>query len=312
MQVMMLPFFSQIRDGKFRLSTCGACKQLAWIAKRLDRCTVLLPYDYLCESEHPFECKIRRMFVPPDNRKQRWHCDAAALEHLLRDADTVICNHETMAAPVRAVCDARVVQMLTVAPEESMKPHWDAADLMVVHGQAAQDHVQQRTSTPTVQWNALYDADEYVPQQRDRDIDVLFLQRCSSTNYTHHEEFLEALPKLNDLSIVFTDVTGWLRKRRPDLQCMTGSFIDTLTRTKVAVSLQSNMYGGQSAYAAAAMGCTLVTLPNGTELASHVTSLDGIATAVRHALAHPLQADASKFSYQSAWPAIQESLCLLQ
>jgi hypothetical protein len=147
--------------------------------------------------------------------------------------------------------------MCSVQPDDPMFPTaWDRADLVVAQGQCAAHCIRGMTKTPVTYWSMAYDEDEFVWYDRtNRDIDVCFVQRCSANNATHHEEYLRCMK----WSTVFTDVTGYLKLRHPNLYyCTPKTYIEHLHRSKVVVSLYDSWYGGLSVREAIRAGCVPV------------------------------------------------------
>jgi hypothetical protein len=324
-RIVILPFYSQQNKltGKFLLSTCGAAKQLAFLAEKLTedghQVTAIVPSEQLREDEHPFKCGTFSAYIPPDNAMQQVHWDAGMLRRAFFDADICLCNHEFAAIPVRKLFPKkRIVQMCSVRPDSLVfNAAWAAADLVVAQGSYAAERIRYSTRTPVTAWKLAYD--ERLFQRTvagHRDIDVLFIQRCSASNYTHHEEFLAA--DLSGLRVAYVDVTKYLRKQRPDLEYIEPEgYIDALYRSKVAVALNDNWYGGLSIREAMRAGCTPVVLDAACyhELVGpgwpFVTYLKDIAEVVRGAVASCKYRSIDE-SYQTAWPKVREDLCSLR
>lgn len=317
----MYPFYSQQdkRTGKFLLSTCGAAKQLSFLADRLASemrwdVSVVLPMPWQTQDRNPFRCYAERVYIPADNAIQRIHWNTVELGRLMRGVDVAVCNHELMAIPMSAISKAKLVQMCSVAPDAMFVSAWDAADLVVAQGEYAASVVRGRTETPVTFWDMAYDEEAFRRTSSERPIDVLFVARCSASNYTHHLEFLDAMEQLSGLRVAFTDVTCYLRRLRPNLEYTT-DYVDALFSSKVAVALNDNMYGGLSIREAVRAGCVPVMLdvPGYWDLVGRdwpflVDRLDGIADVVRRAVISGVAAPAPKGSYQDAWPRIREDM----
>ena len=263
MRVGFLPFYSQQskRTGLFLQRTCGNVKQLAYLAHALQMSGVytaaLAPRDAADITPFP---AARCAWMPIQNPLQRLHWDLQTLERCFDDCDVIVTNSEYMAIPLRKLfLRKRLIQMCNVAADsELFKPAWQAADLVVAQGQYAAGQIQLNTNTRTTFWPLAYvelDFAAALPLQRD--IDVVFLQRCSADNSTHHEDYLRTMQHRT----VFTDVTCFLRKQRGDLEYSTPkTYIETLHRSRVAVSMHRSWYGGMSIREAIRAGCVPVTL----------------------------------------------------
>ena len=155
-----------------------------------------------------------------------------------------------------------------------------------------------------------------------RDIDVLFLPRCSATNYTYHEQFLGALTDLQPLRTVFADPTKYLQHMGPlGLEFAPYPYPELLWHCRTAVAFQDNGYGGLAIREAVRAGCVPVLLDCGCykEWAGYnwpcLTSLNApdIRRAVDEALhiarssAYVLP-DVRADSYQSTWHAARRHL----
>ncbi len=111
-------------------------------------------------------------------------------------------------------------------------------------------------------WDMGFDADELLKKSYpkfDRKT-ILFPNRMSSINYTHHLEFIEAIKLLSkmrdDFDVVFCNPSGkiewqWLKDNVPNLRVLTekiltrAEYIELLWRSHVGVSLYTiERYGG--------------------------------------------------------------------
>lgn len=317
MRVAIWPFCSQIdrNRGCHLLSTCASCKQLAFLADKMQkelgwRVTVAVPIN---SFDSPFQCPVKFVHLPLDNPTQRVHWDTDDLRQLLEDADIFIANHEYLAIPARVMFPKlKIVQQCLVRPDTPLfQVAWDSANLVTTQSDHAAEVIQQQTLTRVSPWKMSFDEDNFKDRAPvARDIDVLFVQRCSPTNYTHHEEFMRC--DLSGLRVVYTDVTNWLRTRRPDLEYTTPkTYYDALHRAKVAVSLNDNLCGGLSTREAARAGCTLVCLdaPCYRELrGAHLTDLEHLGSTIRQALLERTSTDVSAESYQASWLRVRGDL----
>lgn len=322
--LVVYPFYSQQDKltGQFILDTCGTSKMLAWLIDRIQEelgwnCTVVLP-DSNC-TPHPFKCAVYKTAMPINNRHNRIHWDTVALRRLFQTADIALLNHETLATPLRALFPRlKIVQQCLVEPQpaELFVSAWKNADLVVVHGEFAQQYIKNMYNIPAESWLMGYDAS--ISQQAIlRDMDVFFATRSSVTNYTHHQEFIEATKQLHKLKIVYADPTNYLCQLLPTEQYIGRyEYATALQRTKVAVFLHSGWFSFALREAIAA-GCIPVVLdhPSFDELLgekyAYKTQLDTIAKTVFAALHSNLQL-IPKESFQDAWPKIRrdlEALC---
>lgn len=264
MNCTVWPFWSQQdkRTGEF-LRTCGNVKLAAWLARRIEEelgWTVegVVPYGV----DFPFKFPVP-VGLEPDNRLQKYDWPMKRLRRVLKDVDILVTSHEFLAIPARALFpNLKIVQMLVVDPKPIgvFKEAWDSADLVVAQGPTAAQFVRRHTQTPVSAWPMAYDRDIVEPLDCVRDVDVLFVLRCSASNYTHHEEFLQAVEGTG-LRVAFTDVTGYLRKLRPDLEYSTpDTYIQYLNRSKTVFAANDNLYGGMALREACACGCVPVVL----------------------------------------------------
>lgn len=324
----MWPFASQQDKvtGKFLLDTCGATKQLSWLAKRIEdelgwEVTAMVPR----RTEHrvPFKSWCTSSGMVANNALEQVRWDPEELYSFFASADIALLNHELLAVPVRRLFPKlRIVQMCSVSPEPLplFQAAWDSADLVVAQGWHAASVVDKltRTRTRVVAWPLAYNEADVVQQSCVRDVDVLFVQRCSVTNYTHHVEFLAAMEYMYGLRVAFTDVTGYLRKTHPHLEYSTAeTYKSYLARSRVAVALNDNLYGGLSIREACRAGCTPVVLDalcyrelvgDGYPHLVSDTSPGSLASAVCSAITYPYTVDVSRESYQATWPKVKEDL----
>lgn len=321
MRYSIWPFYSQHdkRSDTTIMTTCGATKQMDFIAQQLlalgHEVTVAVPWvsRYFYDGCHQIEVR-----VPLHNPSQRIHWDIDEIASVFAGCDVALCNHEFMAIPVRTLCPATyIVQMCATKPEpiKLFQAAWACADLTVFHSHQQATRLDEG---PYSIWPMAYDQTRIAENDDPRDIDVLFVQRCSASNYTHHLEFLGQMPQLDGLNVQFTDVTNYLRDQRPDLTYST-DYYRTLRRTKVAVALNNDLFGGQAIREAIVSGCIPVVRNCGCyrELCGrtwpYVTELSGIARTIRRALNDVVDCsipynNAKAQSYQGCWPIIKEDL----
>lgn len=304
MKVLLWPFYSQQdkATGK-HLATCGNVRQCAFLSEQMD-CITVIPDTW---TEHPFKGKVLRSYIPSSNPLQRLHWDTRLVENCA-GVDLVICNHEYMAIPLRtAFPNVRIIQMCSVVPDNALFAEaWRCADLVVAQNEVAAMEFRKLTNKPVSAWQMSFDERRF-PQVTGghRPIDVIFVQRCSSTNYSHHLEFLEAIEG-TAWRVVFTDPTGWMRQQRPDLEYIdpVSGYKRALLQSKVAVSFCDYGYASQSIREAVRCGCVPVT---------GVTDPASIRRAIEMALREPgpdyrTLKEVEKQSYQRCWEKIREDL----
>lgn len=225
------PFYSQQDKltGKFLLSTCGACKQLSWLVKQVRqelgwRVEVAVPAaESVADKAYPFDVEaLHPVDIEPNNLIERVRWDFAELRRTFAGADVALLNHELLAVPVRRLRPRlRIVTMCNTDPRGSDEllfvESWRSSDVVVAQSPVMADYIRQQVHGSNVVVAPMcFDKLRLVPRRRARDIDVLFVARCSASNHTHHEEFLRAMPLMRDLKVVFTDVTNYLKKLRPE------------------------------------------------------------------------------------------------
>src|SRR5216117_3801195 len=107
-------------------------------------------------------------------------------------------------------------------------PHWRSADLIVCQAEAQRKIITEHAEKhkfggliPDIRvWPMSFRASDLqlddTEQAPVRDIDILFVQRCTQVNSSHHEEFVQALRMLRETgwngTVAFNDVTRHLRK----------------------------------------------------------------------------------------------------
>lgn len=263
------PFYSQHdkATGKTLLATCGATKQMSYLARKLrergDVVNVIVPNgSYAPEFDG---CVKKHHTIHTHNPTQRIHWNTDKLYSAFHDCDTVLCNHEYGAIPLRTMFPSKnIIQMCAVKPDSLLFVEaWRAANLRVVHTEVMRQHVYKAVGTQLTEvWPMRYDAERLnVQPAHDKAVDVLFVQRCSSTNYTKHVEFLQAMESYKHLKVAFTDVTKYLRNIRPELCYTSPETYNTVMRSsKVVVALNDDGFGGQAVVEAIACGCIPVLL----------------------------------------------------
>jgi hypothetical protein len=292
---------------------------MAFLAERMQTelgwgVSVVAPVAWT-RDPNPYSCKVHRARIPASNPLQRLHWDTRALEGAGRGADILICNHELLPIPLRAIFPkARIVQFTWSEPDGLFESAWKASDLVVTYS----DHLAKSLPVEASAWKLTYDERAVPPRSGgDRPIDVVFPMRCSESNYTYHQEFLRAMDRTG-YRIVFTDVTNYLKRVHPNLEYSTPeTYLQTLQSSRVAVALNGVWTGGQSLQEACVSGCTPVVYrqPNYLELFGakypyYCASFDRVSIlgAVKRALAKPKDCSGCISSYQAAWPKVKEDL----
>jgi hypothetical protein len=342
MRLTILPFFSQQdkRTGQFLLDSCGATKQARFLLERVRSelgwsVRVGMPANANCDPFDRNITQVCRLRIPESNPLQSLHWDVFQLAELFRETDIAICNHELMAIPVRALFPKmRIVQMCSVDPRGNdwrlFEHAWSCADLVVAQGEYAKKYfssglADEPVRTHTSVWPLAFDEARFTVLDQNplppRDIDILFVNRCSATNYTHHEELLAC--DLRPYKMVYTDPTCYLRTRRPELAyCTHKDYLRTLYSSRVAIALNDNLYGGLSIREAIRAGCVPVVLdaPCYRELVGEHwpflvgEDLSNLESIVRDAVKYSKSEKAVKLpsvaheSYQAGWPKVKADL----
>jgi hypothetical protein len=269
MNLVIHPFYSQQdkKTGKFLLDTCRGTSVLSYIADAVERefkwdVDAIVPTG----AKSIFNCRSVYTRIPNYNPMQRIHWDTRELYELYEGADMVLTNHEYLSIPLRIMFPKlKIVMQSDLAPINSdvfmFRQAWDSASLVVTQSKTTAESTRQCTNTPVKCWSMAYDENKWPKKDGPRPIDVVFVMRCSSTNYTHHLEFLEAMERMPNTRFVFTDVTNYLKQQRPDLEyCNKDTYADTLYSSKIAIAMSNDGYGGGSIREACRAGCTPVVL----------------------------------------------------
>lgn len=337
MRIALIPFCSQQSksSNKFLLSSDSGVKLLTYMGHRLR------------EEGH-----IVRMHVPgkdvsdvwPDlpcisiswptcNKLRRLHWDTAMLERVACQNDAVFTTHDFLSIPLRMlkpklkiVLEAGIAPGTAFVEQDSLYPlAYSSADLVYCNNSTI-----QRTIPGSKVWQFSYEDTVYnlgLP----RDIDVLFNVRGSSTNYSHHREFIAQMRDAG-FCVRMTDPTGYLREsKEAPPEWLEGApydrsaYLALLQRCKVVVNLATGGGGTHSLREAIAAGCVPVTL-NSQEHRDllgddwpYLCWYDDVKMAVMVALHNswPKQAQAMfarliQCSYSSAWTQARKDLqCIL-
>src|SRR3972149_2713729 len=247
-RVAMMPFFSQQHKGtkKFLLDSDNSMKRYLFMAEAMIE---ELNWDALIITPHHDQwatgpdtrfmdpatvnqIEFRGRWTPPENLEQRLHWVPSEWRRLTEGCDLLLTEHEIAAGPMARTLECPVHLLNGVPPEEPwpwMTPmfyvSWQAVAGLSGFSQAMQEHITRHlkkitklTDVPrsVTIWPFAFDCRRLDEDdgEVERDIDVLFVQRCSATNYTHHREFIKAVQSLKrmgqTLRIGFTDVTHYL------------------------------------------------------------------------------------------------------
>lgn len=334
MKIAIQPFFSQqnkITD-KFLTEGCLTVRISAFIANKLEEeghdVVTFLPDAEQCTPSSPlFYTQIATRHMPPSNKLQRLDFNAAWFEQHLRGVDLLITCNELLPAKVRHVFNGKIIVLNNLFPmgdwiwmKQLQEEAWRVSDGVAFMSPFIRDQMYPNGLV----WPMVYDADR-IQHNSTKDIDVLFVQRCSINNYTHHLEFLETLPLLQDLNVIFADPTGYLEKTHPELNyahTFGDKYYNLLSRTKVVVAIMTgDIHGGTSVREAIVSGANPVFLryPHYEDIVKD-TSFSGfcslepgsIANAIRRQLEtvpnEAIRQRVAQESYQNMWPAILKDI----
>lgn len=323
-RIGLWPFFSQQDkiNGGFRFDTCGATKQAQFIEEMLrfaniEVCAAVpdsAPFDLFSEQ--------KRCSIPPNNGLQTIHWDTDNIWRIFHECDIAITWHEFLAIPIRKVFPKLpIIQLLAVKPDsELFDLAWKAATKVVCQTYTQAHYVKQSTGIVPDVWQMCYD-ERRIKQNTLKPVDVLFVSRCSSTNYTRHLEFSALV--WGGLEVYYTDVTGYLRKDRPELNYTEPEvYYEALSGTKVAVALNDDMFGGQAIREAIASGATPVVLRCDAfvemlgprwpfYVKADLSNLEYVVRAATLCERPEIPPQALCQSYQAQWPKVWSTLCTI-
>lgn len=344
MRTLIWPFWSQQdkTTGKF-LPHCGGPKLGWWLHNRIKS---ELGWQSEMVSPMPFQLAkqeyygdVVQVYMPNSNKLQRVHWDTETIRLLTDGVDLVVTSNEFAAIPLRAVKPSlKIISMVVLYPEpEGMfREAWNSSDLVVF--QCKSEYERWRTDSKFTWWNMAFDADLYKYEEcNPRPIDVVFLGRCSESNYTHHQEFLRAVGDL-DLKYVVCDSTKYLRRISSMIPVLADpsdqtAYRNLLSQSKVCVALVGTGYGGMSVREAVASGCWPVVSRSCAYLDLVGYSWPGVCyhddpVSIREAVQRVLalreagardslssfkfiEARAFQHSYQEGWKKVKEDLLCL-
>lgn len=350
MKIAFVPFYSQQDKaaGKFRINTDSPVKFYSFMAKKLiaaghdvsfyvphaNQCVDILPWK---ASSYAVRCLPKNL--PLCNMTRRFHWDTAWMGSL--DYDLLITSHEFLSIPLRALKP----KMHTIVecgfdPESSFPAAnalfpaaWSSASLVHCSNAALAGMVREyvRKHGNATVWPLGFDDSIAMPRNTVRYIDVLFSARASSTNYSNHKIFVDALVG-SSYKILMTDQTNYLRANKacpaewlPEQPLVGDEYVSTLHRCKVIVGLMENGYGGNAFREAVAAGCIPVALniPEYRALLGvdwpYLCEKHTVAETVHRALTNlwqPVSTDIfnlmwerlSAYSYSNAWNQISLDL----
>lgn len=265
----------------------------------------ILPHLSRCAGGYPEWMHAFKVFVhqgiSSDNKLRRLSFDATEMQGMLKGVDLFITHNEMVAYKVRQLVGDKTKiihfnHLMAFGDWAWMEPlqqaSWAAADLVVVlagnlqrfgKGRINQVALWNYQDIKWALWPMVYDRRTIVFREPSwpAAIDLLFVQRCSSSNYTHHQEFIEAIRILRTEQswqgrVVFTDPTGYLEQHGQHeigaglcttlkleyAHCTSrDAYYKLLGDSKVAVAMMTDdLHGGVAIREAVASGCIPVLL----------------------------------------------------
>lgn len=341
MRVVLQPFFSQQdkQSCRFLLESDSGVKLYKYIAEQMaargDDVTFVLPSRNQCADSLKWPDAIKLRYAPHlevCNLRRRVQWDTEWLERITCDCDLFLTTHEFLSIPLRVIRPKlRIVMECGIRPTTA----WPETEALFPIAQRAATAVHCNSSTlasecanpRTFVWPFAFHEKAYSLRGGERSIDVLFNSRCSSTNYSHHKEFIEQMWS-SGLRIRMTDPTNYLRSTgyapgwTGNMPAGRGAYESLLAQSRIVVGLTDNGYGGYAFREAMAAGCCPVALdvPEYRELLGpdwpYYCTLDNIADVVRRALAdgapaYPVTGLLAQSSYQEAWKRAAQDLATL-
>lgn len=276
MKIAFWPFFSQQnkRVGKFSLGSDSGVRLYAHCASEAAKAgwdaTLVLPDWSQCDSVAPGFAPARALRLAPglpvDNLQRRLHWDTAAIRRVCEGIDVVCTQHQHLAYPIRKLFpELRVLTECGMRPEQAydtvplFELAYRASDLVHCNSAELDSMVSARfRGVRTTVWPFGVDDALLSVERLPIAYDVAFPARASSTGYTNHELFLEAMRFAPQLRTLMTDPTGYLKLR--DHPMHRDQYVRALSASSVVVGLTDNGYGGYSFLEAVALGCVPVAL----------------------------------------------------
>lgn len=309
MRVVIQPFMSQQskQDSKFLIEsevTTQISRFLATMFRQEDaQVYLILPDARDCvDGRYPDwvnKFPVLPRTIPQVNKIQRLDFDASFMYAALHKTDLFITHNELVAWKVRQLIGDKIKiihfnHLMPMGDWEWMEPvqvaSWGSADLTVFLAHNLERFARVKASVKGYEnlqfrvWPLVYDATMIVPRevQDPADVDLLFVQRCSASNYTLHKEFISAVYVLRSKydfkgRIMFTDPTRYLEMNEiresptgvhiPELgieyahAASRADYFKLLNKTKVAIAMMTNdLHGGVAIREAIATGCLPVVL----------------------------------------------------
>lgn len=262
----------------------------------------ILPHPSRCSGQYPEWMSAFKVFIhqgiSSDNKLRRLSFDATEMQGMLKGVDLFITHNELTTYKVRQLVGnkTKIIHFNHLMPlgdwawmEPLQQASWAAADLVVFLAgnllRFASQSVRKSMSVTLADlkftvWPMVYDHRPICFREPSwpGKVDLLFVQRCSSSNYTHHLEFIEAVRHLRvggwTGRVVFTDPTGYLEHHGREeyapseslklefAHCVTrGDYYALLGDSKIAVAMMTDdLHGGVAIREAIASGCIPVLL----------------------------------------------------
>lgn len=317
---MLWPFCSQQdkQTGKFRLASDSCVKLFQYIADQVPNpWWILPPFDQCCDIP-AFRGEVRCYpDVSVDNKLRRFQWDVDFIRNL--PCGELFTSHDFLTIPLRHLRpDIRTylegMSPTAAWPEQAhlFPVAWKCADLVYCNSRKLAE------MSGGVVWTFAYEDSVARARPVQRTIDVLFNARASSTNYSHHQDFMEAMEG-SKLVVRMTNPTNYLTNHPWLLGPLDrNSYLDILHMSKVVVGLIENDYGGHGFREAIAAGCCPVALdtPEYRELLTdkwpYYCNLGNIRAVVEKAVAvgwpgvstkvvREVQVNLKACSYSHAW-----------
>lgn len=290
-KLAMLPFFSQQdkATGKFLLASCVATKHCMYLADKITKelgwgVRLIVPqFNNVQSWPEGLNGLFERNFmiyqapIPPDNFAQRLEWYPHKWHEIIGSCDILYTSHELIGWAMKGWRpDLKLVQMHYLTPGTAwpwMNPlfqlNYRAADRLVCLSETMRTNIERdlRDNSkgpypPVNTWPFSCNTERLaMGKPPERDIDLLFVLRGSSTNYSHHTEFFQALDILRergwDKTVGFTDYTHYLQTSgyfdgtRGKIEVLKNpqdqnAYINFLYRSKAVIGLCDNGYGGES------------------------------------------------------------------
>lgn len=306
---VLYPFFSQQNkaSNRFLFKSCGSTKMLRFIGEQLLKDKLVDEIRFVAPRYISWDEDLTRVvpanwihecYIPPDNRLQRLTWFIEDWDPIFKDASVVFNMHELIGWTLKGLYPTlKMVNMFTVAPTGEPWPWMEplihlalrSGDLISTPSETMSDyiHVAKKIGRWKIKtWPLSFDA-ELLDEQLatppiGKSIDILFVFRASSSNYTHHREFIRALTELQGwqspgLNVAFTDTTRYLRNNPAELEDLIkcpgqwnieilddpgdqGKFINLMRRSRIVIGMNDNMHGGMGVREAMYCGALPVLL----------------------------------------------------